>query len=1456
MPLFRLPSALVTIGLLTSLGTLSLPLLSGTGITSSAQAQVDAPIEGVIVEPNQAGFRIVFPAEPSEQRPNQDLTLYILEQSDTTFGMGYQVFPPAVSQLTLAQVQEVLAEAGRVFTDGEQILTERHLSLSGYPGYELTFETTDGAAGIVQTYLVNQTMYILLVSTDVPDTLSAIAPVFLESFALVDVAEESDETAEPNATITPQDNPEERYRQGIQSYRAGNLDNALENFEAAVTGYRSQGDRANEAQALYSLGTVYNDLGRYAEAEAVYEQSLQMFRTLADVTGEAIVLNNLATNHDDQGAYVEAINGYQQSLALARQIDDPELIGGALNNLGHVFAKQGDWQAATEYYQQALTIARATTPQTERLQLLTAASLSNLAEISTERGQYPEALRLLEESLALAEEQGDRAQQAIVLNNLGGVYNGQGNYLQAQHHYQQALEIVKTLGLRREESIALGNLGTVSQSLGEIPQALTLLEESLALARELEDVAIESTTLNNLGGLYAYQSNYSQALEAYEAALAIADDLGNIAQRQVLLNNIGELYARWSRYDLAKATLEEALALARILESSRAETSALNNLGYLYERQGAYLTAADRYQQALEIRRKMDDRPGTATVLNNLGQLYRQQGEYHQALETLQQSLAIAEEIGAPALQADMLNNLAEVHRALGHYPEATSLIEQAIALHQALGNQVGEAISLELRGRISDAQGNFAAAIGHYEQAWAIAQTLQQPELQITLLNDWGNALDGLNQYAEALTYYQASLARSEEIGDVSAQAAALNNLGKTSLVQGNFPAALDSLENALALSENLGDSDSIAITLTNLGTLYGDLGQYDRARTFLEEALSIYRDNGNRAAEATTLNNLGHGYLQTDDYRQALTFFSIALDIHRQTGSRAQEAIALNNLALAYDYLEQTDQALASYETALTLAQDIGDRRTEASLLNNLGLLHNTLGQPETGLEYLQTALALDQATGNQIGQGIAHHNLGRVLLANGQVAAAIPELTAAVNLWELLRPGLKDQDQVSLFETQLATYRYLQMAQVQQGNPEAALVTAERGRTQALAELLSQRLQPPHDPDREMTSRTNPNLANLRQIAQAQNATLVEYSVVGPEDTPETLYTWVIQPDGTLHFTTTDLTEVALSELITESRQQLARGSRASIAVVSDTDVSLDDQLQQLHAVLIEPIQAWLPTDPEARVIFIPQGDLFSVPFPALQTRDLTYLIEQHTPLTAPSIQVLSLAQQRRQQLTQSATGSPLIVGNPEMPEISLETELTTEPISIPLPPLPGTEQEAREIAALLNVDPLLGATATEATVTAQMQTASMIHLATHGLLEYGQPQVSGVRDLPGALALTPDPETDGLLTASEILDIPLQAEMVVLSACDTGRGDITGDGVIGLARSLIAAGTPSVVVSLWAVPDAPTADLMIAFYQQLQTTSDKAQALRQAMLEVQTQHPDPTAWAGFTLIGEAQ
>jgi CHAT domain-containing protein len=174
------------------------------------------------------------------------------------------------------------------------------------------------------------------------------------------------------------------------------------------------------------------------------------------------------------------------------------------------------------------------------------------------------------------------------------------------------------------------------------------------------------------------------------------------------------------------------------------------------------------------------------------------------------------------------------------------------------------------------------------------------------------------------------------------------------------------------------------------------------------------------------------------------------------------------------------------------------------------------------------------------------------------------------------------------------------------------------------------------------------------------------------------------------------------------------------------------------------------------------------------------------------------------------------------------------------------LPGSEAEAKTIAEILQVTPLIGQAADKQKVVSLLQQSPIVHLATHGLLG----TLKG--DIPGAIVLT-----NGFLTSSEIFDMQLQADLVVLSACDTGRGDLTGDGVVGLSRSLAVAGVPSVIVSLWEVSDDATMSLMSEFYRNLRVKKlAKSQALRQAMLTTMQVYPKPVLWSAFMLVGEGR
>ena len=655
----------------------------------------------------------------------------------------------------------------------------------------------------------------------------------------------------------------------------------------------------------------------------------------------------------------------------------------------------------------------------------------------------------------------------------------------------------------------------------------------------------------------------------------------------------------------------------------------------------------------------------------------------------------------------------------------------------------------------------------------------------------------------------------------------------------------------------------------------------------------MAIVRKIGNRSGEAYSLGNLGNAYKNLGDYKKAIDFQNQSLTIAREIGDRQGQANSVNNLGNVYYSLGEYRKAIDFQNQSLAIKREIGDRLGKAYSLGIIGNAYYSLGEYRKAIDFQNQSLSIAGAIGDQDVKGILLNNLGLAFFQSGDLEQAETTLTKAMKVRESLRTGLQDTYKIPLSEKHSDTYRNLQQVLIARNKTDAALEIAERGRARALVELLTKELSPELD-----TQLNYPNLKKIKQVAQQQNATLVAYSII-PSDG---IYIWVIQPTGEIEWRLVKLPpDTSLKDLINQGYNCLGdhgqcRSSDSSGQPSQGDWVKLkDDQfpdswevlevnahegtlrlklpgweegvtierpitdvvkivdspniekprLQQLHQLLIEPIADLLPKDENARVVFIPHRELFAVPFPALQDREEKYLIEKHTMLTAPSIEVLGLTHQKRKNLPKSAQ-TALVVGNPTMPKVPPAPGETPQELS----PLKGAEKEAKYIASQLKAQPLLGKEATEAIVKRQMPSARYIHLATHGLFD--PKRIPGIGS---AIALAPSNGEDGLLTAEEIFDMKLSAELVVVSACETGVGHIKSEGVIGLSRSLVAAGVPSVMVSLWSIPDDKTTELMTEFYRNLNSTGDKAQALRQAMLTMIPKSGNPKDWAAFTLIGEA-
>ena len=755
--------------------------------------------------------------------------------------------------------------------------------------------------------------------------------------------------------------------------------------------------------------------------------------------------------------------------------------------------------------------------------------------------------------------------------------------------------------------------------------------------------------------------------------------------------------------------------------------------------------------------------------------------------------------------------------------------IEQAIAswqsaaeLYRQDNNAQGEALALGNIGLAYESLEDYLQAVQYFEQTLAVASNTENKQLEAGIQGNLGNNYVRLGNYPQAISAYDRSLSLWQQLNDRAAEGQVRRGMGNVQIALGNYEKAADLQQQALAIAQEFQDNAGIIYSNNSLGAIAANQGKYPQAGEYYQQSLK-------------TIESLNNAPL-----KNKLT------------------AQTLNNLASTTHASQEYDLALDYYQQSLAIAEADGLVALEGTIISGIGSVHLSLDNYAEGKKNLELGLLKAQSSGDRLLEAESLHNLGYAQWKLDSLESAEASFRQAIAIRESMREGLRDLDRVSLFDTQLQSYPLLRRVLIAQGKPEQALEVAEAERARSFVELLAARINPAAASSEAFKQQTAPpTIEQIKQIARQHNATLVEYAFIADDDfiaqgklhgDYQQIYIWVVQPTGEVNFQQVDLTPQQ-AELVVKAGSWSSDWQNRTSTVEEDALFTSFTQLHQaLYPLLIKPIVSYLPASADEQVIFLPQSELFQISFAALQDTNQEYLIDRHSILTAPAIQVLEFTNQQRQRLQNNSSNEALVVGNPVMP-----TEIITpgkSPTVLDLVALPGAEIEAQNIASILQTTQIIGQAASEFLIKQKMASARLVHLATHGLLN--DFTNSGI---PGAIALAPGSGEDGVLTSNEILDLKLNAELVVVSACDTGRGLVTRDGVVGLSRSLLAAGTPSVALSLWEIYDNSTAVLMQEFYRQLQD-KNKAQALRLAMLKTKQEFPHPINWASFTLIGEAE
>jgi len=1089
--------------------------------------------------------------------------------------------------------------------------------------------------------------------------------------------------------------------------------------------------------------------------------------------------------------------------------------------------------------------------------------------------RYEEAMPLAEQALAIGEEALGENHSLVFtsLNNLATLYQAQDSYTQAETLFQRALVIgEQTLGENHPNVVTtFNNLAAVYQAQGNYAQAETLFQRALAIGEQTlgENHPVVAQGLNNLAVLYYVQNNYTQAEPLYQRAIAIWEqDLeANYPYVVTSLNNLAALYRGQSNYAQAEPLVQRALAIREqaLGEDHPDVAQSLNNLAALYHARGSYAQAETLYLRAIAIWEQALGRnhPDVANSLNNLAQLYRDRGNYIQAERLFQRSIAMKEQAlgeNHPDV-ANSLNNLASLYQAQGNYTQAETLYLRSIAIweHALGGDHPLVATNLNNLATLYQDQGNYAQAEPLFQRALAIReQALGENHLDIAqsfnnlarLHQDQGNYTLAEPLFQRAITINENALGEDHPL-----VATSLNNLATLYQDQGNYTQAEPLFQQSLAIREQVlgANHPDVAGSLNNLATLYQGQGNYTQAEPLFRQAIAIYEQalGENHPLVAASLNNLATLYLKQGNYAQAEPLFQRSLAIREQALGENHPDVAqsLNNLATL---------SWAKNDLTLTL-----DRLQQSLSVEEVNLNLNLIGGSES---YKRNFLATFADTTDTVislhlqslpaDPTSAQLALTTVLQRKGRL------LDLFTNSQQILREQLDPDSQALLNDlnarrTQLSTLVFNRSESLpldQYRNQVAAL----EAQIQSLEDQLSRR-------SSQFRALNQPiDVPTLQALLPAQTTLveLVRYRVFNPtaasnDNSGEAHYAaYLLQADGRIDGI--DLGSVAEIDPLIADLQRALRNPSFTTDEVKEASRALD-------ARVMAPIRQRLGD--ASHLLISPDGAFNLIPFETLVDESGHYLVENYTLTYLTSGRDLL-----RLQAIASSQAEPMLLANPifERAGDSVVAQSPTRYADLRQQnwtALPGTAEEADAIAAQFpQVLNLQGSAATEAALK-QVNRPSFLHIATHGFFEpvdssevvpIENPLLRSGLILSGLKVGQSGTGEDGIVSALEVSSLDLLGtQLVVLSACETGLGDLSlGEGVYGLRRALVLAGSESQLISLWQVKDDITRDLMVEYYQHLLSGMGRSEALRQSQLAMldhsATAHP--YYWAAFINSGE--
>lgn len=952
----------------------------------------------------------------------------------------------------------------------------------------------------------------------------------------------------------------------------------------------------------------------------------------------------------------------------------------------------------------------------------------------------------------------------------------------------------------------------------------------------------------------------------------------------------GGQLARWEALrnedpsPLHEATLERIAFLAEVVDGQAPLDAIHGNLADIRGGLGRWSDAVAAQRRAAELLEARDADPSVLlAAYTRLGDAASRARDWAAAFPAYERALEIAPGQDDPASLFALRGKVADAEERRGAFPAAAAAAEENLGLIPADHHHLraGEHLRLARIHRVY--QSRYEDALSELEMArHEAARAGSEPLLFEASINT-------VRSY-QSLALFDLAMAEldrlEEETIDLDGHAGPgridrrtaeiLLERSNVHWLRSEYLEAFNAQQEAVPIIESNGSMTDIQIALLNASGLTSwALNDLERALRELESALELARSAGWPDLVATTSNNIGLAHRSAGDHLESIRWFTRALQTDREQENRWGEAYSLRNIGIARTLDGRADEAVEPLRLAVSLAAEIGDRVNEAKAWTALGdalLETGRLAEAETAF---QTAHELAVNTPVPEMQWRALFGLGRLELARSQPREALPFLEAATDIVDGLRASIRVEefqdgfllDKQELYDLTVATH-------LDVGNEEEAFEASEKSRGRNFIDLLGNRqLSFSRDGDsadlarsRELQRRVeeaerafggaegeerrragaelerrrqeyndfllslrgrNPGLADF---VRPEPVTMAEIQALLDSETallvyhvlPEETVIFVIGPDS-LDVFRVSIPERELGELV----------HRVRMGIQNLQNIEVDSL--RLGRILVTP--ALESITGYRRIGIVPHRQLHLLPFAALPAGAGDFLIDRVALFHSPSASLLRHTMERRSD--RRAESRVLAIGNPALPSSAMD--------------LPFAEKEAERLPFdFRDVTVRVRSEASEDWLRSNIQDFDIVHIASHGEFVPDDPLRSALLLSPGGA------ESDGRLSAAEIFGLDIRADLIALSACQTGLGRITaGDEVVGLNRAFVYAGTRQLISTLWRVDDLSTALLFKYFYRGVDD-EDRAEALRRAQIRLRSrpEYQHPAHWASVVLSGDWQ